>query len=215
MARPPPFLACRGHNKDLCHFGCADDASSCTTSRYGGFIISLSEIFHNQNHPAIGVPTFMETPISGKKGPRIAGEPGSRSKVSWNHEPWTVMADYIPLRLGNLDHCLRESADHDDKSCGFLPCGFLPLLTSGMDGMVWSLGSHATTWSAFLIGNSDFESQSIDADYISFTHAAQLSSFEQKGRSSGSLHPELRWSALMAGLSRTKRWKWGNIQNPH
>ena len=97
----------------------------------------------------------------------------------------------------------------------FLPCGFLPLLTSGMDGMVWSLESHATTWSAFLIGNSDFDSQPIDAEYISFTHAAQLSSFEHKGRGSGSLHPELRWSALIECLSRAKRWKWGNIQNPH
>ena len=171
---------------------------------------SITKIIQLLGYLHLWKPPYLEKRAQGSQGSQV-----SRSKVSWNHEPWTVMADYIPLRLGNLDHCLRESADHDDKSCGFLPCGFLPLLTSGMDGMVWSLGSHATTWSAFLIGNSDFESQSIDADYISFTHAAQLSSFEQKGRSSGSLHPELRWSALMAGLSRTKRWKWGNIQNPH
>ena len=141
------------------------------------------------------------------KDRRVARWAGTK----WVHKPWIVMADDILLQGNGLIIAWGNRLIIVINPVGV--CRFLPLLTCGMDAMVWSLEGHATTLN--LPFWSDVDPQSIDADWNSFTHVAELSSLQQKGRSSGLLPPELLWSVLIAGQSRTKRWKSGNVENPH
>ena len=122
---PVPFLSGVETTKDLCSFGCADDASSKQpTAQLQGSVYGHS--------------------AQGSQGSQV-----SRNKMS----SWTMDSHgwWYSIAGEWADHCLRESADNSDKSCGCLPIFATAHMWHGCHGLVFGRSRYDLK-SAFLIG---------------------------------------------------------------